>query len=109
MVHSTELLACPACKTYMDKASNTREGQTIAPRDGDFCICANCAEILCFVSNENAKAAYRKANEADIEAAINDGIYDHLLAARNFILTKDHGLRNMSKEQGDLLRQKQNN
>lgn len=95
MTHETNLLICPACKTYMTKAKNTECNRS--PEHGDYAICANCAAILVF-QNVGERLSYKLADDADIDVAIKHGSYDHLLAVRDFILSRKHGYRNSTKE-----------
>lgn len=95
MTHETNLLICPTCKTYMTKAKNTEASR--APEHGDYAICANCAEILVF-QNENNRLSYKVAAKEDIDVAIKQGSYDHLIAVRDFVLSGKHGYRNSTKE-----------
>lgn len=97
MTHNINILMCPCCKTYMDKAKNAEQGEESAPRNNDFAICANCAAILCFVITEES-TSYRKATQEDLDNVDNE-TYSHLMAARDFILQGNHGLRNATKEE----------
>jgi len=106
MTHETNFLMCPSCKTYMCKAKNT-DGHTVSPTEGDFAICANCAEVLRFVLIDG-NLNYRKATQADIDEVINCGVYERILAARDFILQGNHGLCNMTKEELDSINRKEN-
>lgn len=107
MKHNTDILMCPTCKTYMSHAKNFEDGEHGSPRNDDFSICANCAEILCFVITPEV-TAYRKATQADILRAKKDDTYTHVMAARAYILSGNHSFRNMTKEEVDLMNQKDN-
>jgi hypothetical protein len=106
MTHETHLLMCPCCKTYMDKAKNAEQGYDCAPKNGDFSICANCAEILCFVITEE-NVSYRKATQSDLDKADTETLKT-LTVARDFILLGNHGFSNMTKEEIDLRNFKEN-
>jgi hypothetical protein len=105
MIFNTDLMICPCCKTYMNKAKPVNG--VCAPTDGDFSICANCAAILVYVINEN-NTSFRKALDEDLIIAKKQDIYTYLIDAQNYILSGDHGLRNMTKEEMNSEYQKDN-
>lgn len=107
MTHETDFLMCPTCKTYMSRAKNFEDGEHGCPEDGDFSICANCAEVLCFVITPES-VSYRIANDADILRAKKCGGYYNMIAARDYVLSGKHPYRNMTKEEIDSMNQKDN-
>lgn len=46
--HVSETGTCPACGAPLTRATNADPGVTAAPVPGDFTVCIQCGDVLCF-------------------------------------------------------------